>query len=1031
MATLTSFAEKQAEKAQGLGAFQDFNLLGVKSKILDALKLIGRGLVFREYTLHDEVHIAKMLDSLEWLVPEPTREKMTPADWLLAVLGVYFHDLGMLVTDDEFEARQNSDFQQFCDQELFMGDTGTDYESKVVQLGDDQERFLYQEYVRFHHADRVADWIQGKVVPSRGIATAATEAVTEMLSGLPQSFRNDLALVCASHHQDDLYDTEKYRPSRPYGDSDPETANIQYACLLLRTADLLHITKDRTPSIMFRLINPRDPVSQREWAKQDAVDRVRSQRGRDAEGKFVDDAPRNTIEVFATYVDADAFFGLTSYLAYAESQLQQAAGWSDTTEDQFGLGYSFPWRFIDTSEIRAEGFSPRQLSFSLDQHKILDLLTGHTLYNDTSVVLREVIQNALDATRLQAHFKDTDPKQGEVVIDWSRDDRELVVRDNGTGMTAGVIEKNLLKAGSSRYQEEDFKKRHPEFSPISRFGIGVLSAFMIADAVQITTCSEEEEKVHQLTLRSVHGRYLVRLLDKQSDEITERLHPHGTEVRLALRKSAELPDVADALRRWIVVPRCSVKALIEGEDAVEIGYDLPKDALLALLGDLGLPICGDISMPEDREVMVLEDIRDHIRTAFAVRWSRFFRQWEFLKVRDLPSASSAKHLVGTCVEGIRVEENSPGFIDAGVVALSDARGLEAPKTNVARVGLEDTPERRTMLRGVYGAYVGHVRSECDALRNDRGQSLTWAAQEGETQLELLLEGDPYGNQPEVVRPVDPSALQQSIRAEPLVLIEREGERSLVAAEHLAGEDRLWTVDSGLVRAAERILREISADGSLHAIASGFSDDVFALPNGATLVGYAPYSHLYEQTLHDREVSEIVIRPEQRRVDLAWVQKTDNPRWLALGTGTDEQRGFFRVSSVRSVFVGRGEAPIQGGSDEVAIRVHRSFYLPGGTDFSAWILERADSISDRGDRSLFSSIIVETVDRFFSRTSKPDDMKRFVEGIGDGRVFRRLAILDHEVLGIDELAEILEQTPLRVFDTWAWNRTPTNSYSVFD
>ena len=37
-------------------------------------------------------------------------------------------------------------------------------------------------------------------------------------------------------------------------------------------------------------------------------------------------------------------------------------------------------------------------------------------------------------------------------------------------MTQEVIEKHLLKVGSSRYQDQQFREKHPKFSPISRFG---------------------------------------------------------------------------------------------------------------------------------------------------------------------------------------------------------------------------------------------------------------------------------------------------------------------------------------------------------------------------------------------------------------------------------------------------------------------------------------------------------------------------------------------------------------------------------
>ena len=89
-----------------------------------------------------------------------------------------------------------------------------------------------------------------------------------LLDALPEAFRRDLGTVCESHHLDDLADLKKYRVSQPYGNTSSATANVQYAAIVLRTVDLLHMTSDRTPSVAFKLISPTDPISQREWAKQ-------------------------------------------------------------------------------------------------------------------------------------------------------------------------------------------------------------------------------------------------------------------------------------------------------------------------------------------------------------------------------------------------------------------------------------------------------------------------------------------------------------------------------------------------------------------------------------------------------------------------------------------------------------------------------------------------------------------------------------------------------------------------------------------
>src|SRR4051794_18500625 len=193
---LETDAEQRARKAQDLPAFADVNLLGIKGKVAEIVGLIGREKLFDEYTLHDVSHLNEMLSMLSWLIPPDTRDRMSPADWMLVVLAIYFHDAGMLITRDEFDRRGESGFIAFRDQQLYSGDNGTDYRSKVARLGDDADRFLYQEFVRHHHGDRIAHWIMGKAHSALGIAENAAREVDDTLSPLPMAFRRDLALVC-------------------------------------------------------------------------------------------------------------------------------------------------------------------------------------------------------------------------------------------------------------------------------------------------------------------------------------------------------------------------------------------------------------------------------------------------------------------------------------------------------------------------------------------------------------------------------------------------------------------------------------------------------------------------------------------------------------------------------------------------------------------------------------------------------------------------------------------------------------------
>ena len=305
-------AEKNAARAEHLPAFSGLKLLHIKRNVAELLGQIGGQGIFDSYTRHDISHIDEMLKMLDWLIPTNVQSIMTAADWLLIVLGIYFHDMGMLVTRDEYEARHKSEFDDFCKRVLFAEDVGTDYKAKVDTLDPDEaSRFLYQEFVRNKHGERVRNWIMGKAHDSLGVTDQVFNEINRLLSDLDSQLRQDLGLICESHHLSDLDDFDKYYLSRPYGNSKDETANLQFAAIVLRTADLLHITKDRTPAIAFRLINPSDPVSQDEWAKQMAVKAVRSKIGVDRDGNLDESAPRDTIEVHAYFTKPDGFFGLT------------------------------------------------------------------------------------------------------------------------------------------------------------------------------------------------------------------------------------------------------------------------------------------------------------------------------------------------------------------------------------------------------------------------------------------------------------------------------------------------------------------------------------------------------------------------------------------------------------------------------------------------------------------------------------------------------------------------------------------------
>jgi hypothetical protein len=1032
---LETEAEKRAQKAEELPAFSGIKLLHIKRQVDELLGLIGRNGIFDEYTKHDISHIDEMLEILDWLIPKETKDIMSPADWLITVLAINFHDLGMLVTREEYEQRNLSGFIEYRDKVLFADDSGADYRAKVEQLPPDKaERFLYQEFVRENHAKRISNWIMGRAPDHLGITPDSMLEVEALLSTLDPQFRHDLALVCESHHLEDLNNFKKYKVSQPYGNSDEETANLQYVAVLLRTADLLHITRDRTPSIAFRIINPTDPLSQDAWAKQMGVTRVRSQIGRDRENNPDVNADRDTIEVHAYFTQENGFFGLTSYLSYVQNQIQKSHGWVKEANTRQGTRHTFPWRYVDDNNIKTEGFLRDKFEFTIDQAKILDLLTGHTLYNDTSVVLRELVQNAFDAIRIQQLIDqqaDSTQTPGKVTIHWDSQERVLSVEDNGTGMTQEIIVQHLLRVGSSRYQSPDFKRQYPDFSPISRFGIGLLSAFMVADTVEIITCNTDEDKAIHLSLRSVHGKYLIRLLDKQTDEIANHLAPHGTSVKLKVRPSAEISDIIETAKKWIVVPGCEVNITVDDDPLVQVGFSSPKDAVKDVLQNIGASFDGDSGHLDRRKLRIEEKEMDGVTLAYALEWSDFFKEWSFLQP-STDRLKESKSFLGTCVGGVRVDVNTPGFEGTSVVAIANAEGVNAPKTNVVRSGLEATPERDAMLRSIYSLYCDHVKTEMEELYEKRQFSLTWATQEARYLLLPLL----FLKRKREFQPLNTSLFIEMARKLPLLVVERNNQRQAITPNEFSHEPLFWTIDCALFRSAELIIREVASPTSLSNLIRTLHADNVQLPIDPLLCGFNTYDPLDISVFEGMEVDKIEVYPEQRRVDLRWVAKKDPLRCrripdelLSMYRSTE---GIFKPWNLRELdlIICHGGVEISGVSDEIAVCAFNTIYLVPDSQIAKCLISWLDRFQmERNDEEYMKLyFIIFIIFEIFSKGMQISNIENILHHFekrhqGEYRHLKNLRepLKIRDIIDPMELNDIIEGTNWKIFDPSAWVR----------
>ncbi|MDR0186289.1 molecular chaperone HtpG [Prevotella brunnea] len=120
------------------------------------------------------------------------------------------------------------------------------------------------------------------------------------------------------------------------------------------------------------------------------------------------------------------------------------------------------------------------------------------LYSDHEIFLRELVSNAVDATRklktlaITGDFKDkTDHLKISIIVD--EKEGTLTVRDNGIGMDAEEIDKYINQIAFSGVTDFLDKYKDKAEAIIGHFGLGFYSAFMVSKKVEILTKSYKED----------------------------------------------------------------------------------------------------------------------------------------------------------------------------------------------------------------------------------------------------------------------------------------------------------------------------------------------------------------------------------------------------------------------------------------------------------------------------------------------------------------------------------------------------------
>lgn len=276
----------------------------------------------------------------------------------------------------------------------------------------------------------------------------------------------------------------------------------------------------------------------------------------------------------------DALFGTVDIQAGGEPQMEPLQDLpAHATADQVRAALTADGKLAyETTDLR----------FRLADDRIQKLLMGEQLYGDPALAIRELYQNALDACRyrgartqyLRLRRPHVAEYRGRITFKQDVDARGrtyIECTDNGIGMGERELREVFSHAGMRfadlpEYLDEQAEWRDAgiELHPNSRFGIGVLSYFMLADDVSVTTCRLDRDghPGQRLQVDIAGPGSLFHIQD------LGRGYEAGTTVRLYPRPSAELPSCTDLLRRLLWISEYSVVA----EDA-ENRFEWQPDVL--------------------------------------------------------------------------------------------------------------------------------------------------------------------------------------------------------------------------------------------------------------------------------------------------------------------------------------------------------------------------------------------------------------------------------------------------------------------
>ncbi|MDB6059687.1 MAG: ATP-binding protein [Verrucomicrobiales bacterium] len=473
--------------------------------------------LFPEYTPHDaNYHLSRLFHVADKCLTKTKLDNMNSAELFVLACGLYGHDWGMAVSDTEKEyiltgklplgakmddiwvlGDEQARLEHFAEQHKIVKDPDRGFIGISLEM--------WRSYVRTTHALRSGE-------RTRRYFRPYGEGISEALGRVCEGHWLDFSEI-----RDDNYFPQDFSVLG-------ESVNLRAIAIYVRLVDLLDIADDRTPYVIWKFVAPKDSTSKMEWEKHRSLQPV----------TFPNYQQGRIIQFDGSTEDHEVFAALEDLKVYCEDQLKECKDTLALMNDprHFLDIYHISWRVV------SRGFKTPCIRFEFDRTRMFEILSSQIYQGNPYVFLRELLQNSIDAIRMRRRAlmdKKIEPgdlgtvnvtidhkDNGDVVITWS---------DDGVGMDEYIVKNFLAIAGKSYYSSKEFEHLGLTFDPVSKFGIGILSCFLVSDRIEIETRRDLYVSPHARPLR-------IRIPDIEKHFRVENgpsTTPFGTTVTVYLR----------------------------------------------------------------------------------------------------------------------------------------------------------------------------------------------------------------------------------------------------------------------------------------------------------------------------------------------------------------------------------------------------------------------------------------------------------------------------------------------------------------